>query len=243
VERPLEEISFMFIGHYAVGWAGRGALGRSPRGPSLGTWFLAIQWLDLIWPPLVLLGIEEVRIDPGNTAFTPLNFVSYPYSHSLLMAAAWAVAFGAVYRWRSGDARGGFWLAGGVFSHWVLDWVTHGPDLPLYPGSAVRVGLGLWNSVPASLVVEIALFVVGVGLYARATRASDRRGVLANWGLVALLAAIYLANVLGPPPPGVGAVAWSALSLWLLAAWGYWIDRHRVPRGDPAPAALAPGSP
>jgi len=233
----------VFIGHYAVGWAGRSVLGRTPRGPSLGTWFLAIQWLDLIWPPLVLLGIEEVRIDPGNTAFTPLDFVSYPYSHSLLMALVWAVGFGAVYRWRSGDGRGSLWLAGGVLSHWVLDWVTHRPDLPLYPGSAVRLGLGLWESVPAALAVEIALFVAGVALYARATRPADRWGALANWGLVAFLAAIYLANLFGPPPPGPAAVAWSALSLWLLVAWGYWIDRHRGPRGGPAPSAPASGAP
>jgi len=218
----------MFIGHYAVGHAGRAALPGRPGAPSLGTWFLAVQWLDLLWPLLVLAGIERVRIDPGNTAFTPLDFEHYPYTHSLLAALVWAVGFAAVYRWRTGNGRAALWLGGGVFSHWVLDWITHGPDLPLWPGSDVKVGLGLWNSVPGTLVVEVALFVAAVVWYARATRATDAVGRWAWWVLVAFLAVIYVGNVFGPPPPGVSAIGVAGLALWLLVAWAYWIDRHRV---------------
>lgn len=235
----------MFVGHYAVGSAARALLRRGPAsgaaggagGPSLGAWFLAVQWLDLVWPVLVLLGIERVRIDPGNTAFTPLHFVYYPWSHSLLAAVAWGAAFAAVYRWRTGDGRGGAWLGAGVLSHWVLDWISHRADLPLYPGGSLHVGLGLWHSVPATLVVEGGAFVLAVALYSRHTRARDRTGTWAWWGLVALLAAAYLANLLGPPPPGAAAVAAAALGLWLFVAWAFWVERHR------SSAVLSPRQP
>ena len=76
----------MFIGHFAV------ALGAKKVAPavSLGTMFLAAQLADLLWPTFVLLGIERVEIAPGATAVTPLDFVSYPYSHSLLALALWS---------------------------------------------------------------------------------------------------------------------------------------------------------
>lgn len=234
----------MFLGHYAVGCAARAAsLGSAepsptapaPRGPSLGTWFLAVQWLDLVWPFLVLAGIEQVRVAPGLTPATPLDFVHYPYTHSALAALVWAALFAGVYRWRTGNGRGALWLAGGVFSHWVLDLVVHVPDLPLYPGGP-KVGLGLWHSMAGTLVVEIGLMVVGAVLYTRATRPADAVGRYAWWGLLAFLAVAYASAVFGPPPPSGTAVGASALALWLLVPWGYWIDRHRVPRAT-APAA------
>ena len=214
----------MFIGHFAVGLAAKRV---SPR-TSLGTLFLAAQLLDLVWPALVLLGIEEVRIEPGNTAFTPLAFVSYPWSHGLLTAAIWAVAFGLVYAVARGSARGGWVVGALVLSHWVLDFVTHRPDLPLAPGAA-KVGLGLWGSVPATLAVEGALFAAGVAVYARATRPRDRTGRLAFLALVLFLAGVYAANVAGPPPPSVRAVGAAGLLMWLFVPWAAWIDRHREP--------------
>ena len=219
----------MFIGHYAVAAAGRGALQGPGRAPSLGTWFLAVQWLDLVWPLLVLAGIERVEIAPGITALTPLDFVHYPWTHSLAAALVWGALFAVGYRWRTGDGRAGLWLGGGVFSHWVLDWFTHRADLPLYPGGALRVGLGLWDHPAAAVIVEGALFAAAVAFYARTTHAVDRTGRWAWWVLVAFLALAYVANLLGPPPPNVTALAVSALALWLLVPWAYWIDRHRAP--------------
>lgn len=216
----------MFIGHYAVGFGARAA---APR-PSLGTWFLAVQWLDVIWPPFVLLGWEQVRIDPGNTTLTPLDFVHYPYSHSLLAAALWGAVFALVYRLRRGGRWAPLGLWGAVMSHWVLDWLTHRPDLPLYPGGTVRVGLGLWNHPVPAVVLEAGLFIVGLGLYLRTTRARDRTGRYALWALVALLLVVYVGNLFAPPPPNATAVAISALALWLLVPWAYWIDRHRTGR-------------
>jgi hypothetical protein len=116
-----------------------------------------------------------------------------------------------------------------VASHWVLDALTHRPDLPLTPGAdSARVGLGLWNSLPGTIAVEGLLFAGGLWLYAKATSALDRAGRFALWGLVAFLLAIYAANLFGPPPPSGMAAAWSALAMWLLVAWGYWVDRHRA---------------
>jgi hypothetical protein len=192
---------------------------------------------------LILTGVEEVRVDPGNTAFTPLDFVSYPWTHSLLMVLLWGVALGLAYRSGAGrsagpaahvasPARRATVLAALVVSHWVLDFLTHRPDLPLAPG-APKVGLALWNSVPATLALEGALFAGGVYLYARTTRPRSRTGRYALWALVGSLTAIYVANVMGPPPPGPGAIGAAGLAMWLFVPWAVWIDRNRE---------VAPGS-
>ena len=116
-------------------------------------------------------------------------------------------------------------------SHWLLDLLTHRPDLPLAPGFETRVGLGIWESLPATLLVELGLFALGVALYLRATRAADRTGTIALWAMVGFLLLAYAANIFGPPPPSMSAVAWAGNAQWLLVAWGYWIDRHRQARG------------
>jgi len=213
----------MFIGHFAVGLAAKRVAPRT----SLGTLFAAAQLLDLVWPVLVLAGLETVRIDPGNTAFTPLDFVSYPWTHSLLLVLLWAAAFALAYRWRRDYARGAWVVGALVVSHWLLDLVTHRPDLPLAPGAA-KVGLGLWNSVAATLVVEGALFAAGVYLYATGTRARTRTGRVALWALVLFLIGIYAANM-GPPPPSARAIGAAGLLMWLFIPWAVWIDRNRAP--------------
>ena len=214
----------MFIGHIAVGLAAK----RVAPKTSLGLLVAAPLALDLLWPILVLAGVERVRISPGDTAFTPLAFTSYPWSHSLLMSLVWSVAAGAAYWvWRRYRA-GALVLAGGVFSHWVLDAVSHRPDLPLYPGSGTMIGLGLWNSVPATLAVECTMFAAGVWLYASGTRSSDRVGRYGFWAFVAFLAAVCAMNVFGPPPPSVRAIGFAGLALWLLPLWAWWFDSHRT---------------
>jgi hypothetical protein len=213
----------MFIGHFAVAFAAKKAAPKVP----LGALFIGAQFLDLLWPVCVLMGLETVRIHPGDTAVTPLEFVSYPWSHSLLLAIFWGVLLGfAVLLTRSSKA-GAAVAALLVVSHWVLDWITHRPDLQLWPGSPSRYGLGLWNSLPWTLAVEGALFVAGIALYARATAASSRAGRWGLWLLVGFLAAIYLASVFGPTPPSAEAVAWSGVGMWLLVFWGYWLDGRR----------------
>jgi len=214
----------MFIGHYALGLGSK----RLAPGVSLGALFLACQWADLLWPTLVMAGVESFEIRPGNTAVTPLDFKYYPYSHSLLALVVWGAVLALIYRAVSGSTRRGALVLGAlVVSHWVLDVVVHRPDLPLAPGTGLRLGLGLWNSIPATLAVEFGLFAAGVWLYSKATVARDRIGSLGFWALVIFLALVEIANIFGPPPPSIGAVTVSAQALWLLVAWGYWVDRHR----------------
>jgi hypothetical protein len=115
-----------------------------------------------------------------------------------------------------------------VVSHWVLDALVHRPDLPLYPGGQLLVGAGLWNSVPATLLLEIAALSAGAAVFVFSTRAADAIGRWALAALLGLLLAIYVANLLGPVPPDITAVAYAGHAQWLLVAWGYWIDAHRV---------------
>ncbi len=206
----------MFIGHHAAAFAAK----RFAPQVSLGTLFAAAILLDLIWPILLLLGLEHVRIAPGITAFTPLDFYDYPITHSLLAAIGWSVAFAILVR------RQPVIVGATVLSHWVLDFVTHRPDLPLWPGGP-KFGLGLWSSVPATMIVEVGLFVAALVVYLRMTRARDRAGRASLWLLVAFLAIVYAGNLFSPPPPDVTAIGWAGLAQWLFVPWGFWIDRHR----------------
>ncbi|HEY6105675.1 MAG TPA: hypothetical protein VIV59_06815 [Anaeromyxobacteraceae bacterium] len=221
----------MFLGHFAVGLAAKRVAPRT----SLGTLFAAAQLVDLVWPVLVMLGVESLRIDPGNTAFTPLDFVHYPWTHSLLMVVLWGALFGLLYRARTGYQRGAFAVAALVVSHWVLDLISHRPDLPLAPGLSTKVGLGLWNSVPATMIVEVALFAAGLTIYLAATRAMNWRGWLPPWAFAAVMLLIYAWN-LSQVPPGPIAAASGALGMWLFVLWAWWFDRNREPRAEPAPA-------
>lgn len=214
----------MFIGHFGIGFAAK------PVAPkvSLGALFIAAQFLDLLWPTLLLLGVERVRIVPGATTVTPMVFEHYPISHSLLAVAGWAVLIGCAYLLLRRDRIGALVLGMLVISHWALDVIVHQPDLPLFPGSATVVGLNAWSSLPLTLAIELPLFALGVWLYARATTASDAIG---RWGfraLVAFLLIVYAGNLFGAPPPSPEAIAWVCQSQWLLVLWSYWIDNHRV---------------
>jgi hypothetical protein len=121
-------------------------------------------------------------------------------------------------------------IAAVVISHWVLDVVSHRPDMPLTPFDQTKLGLGLWNSRPATIVVELVMLVAGVVLYVSTTRPRNRTGMLALAGFITFLLVINVGNMYGPPPSSVDAVAYSALLMWLFVAWGYWIDRHREAR-------------
>jgi membrane-bound metal-dependent hydrolase YbcI (DUF457 family) len=214
----------MFIGHYAVAFAAKRA---APR-VSLGVLVAATSLLDLLWPAFLLLGWEQVRIEPGNTALAPLAFVRYPFSHSLLAAAGWSVLCGLLY-WSATRYRSGALVVALVaLSHWYLDAVVHRPDLPLYPGSALKLGLGLWNSIPAAVLLEGAMFAGGVWLYASATRATDAVGRYAFAAFVAFMVLAYVGNLLGPPPPSWQAVAWVGLAAWIFPFWAEWFDRRRA---------------
>lgn len=213
----------MFIGHFGAGFAAKRVAGKT----SLGTFFLASQFIDLLWPTLLLVGVESVRIAPGDTRLTPLEFTHYPYSHSLLAVIAWAVLFGSAYYIIRRTAWPAIVCTALVISHWLLDALSHRPDLPLFPGSSIRIGLGLWNHPAPAVGFELLIFAGGLFLYMRTTRALDRIGSVGLWCLAAFLLLIYGVNLFGPPPPSVDAIAWASQAQWLLVAWGYRVDRHR----------------
>ena len=217
----------MFIGHFATGLAAKKVVQK----PSLGTLFIAAQFIDLLWPLLLIFGLESVVVDPGNTVVTPLNFTNYPISHSMLAVLIWALLFGGVYYMIKKDKKTSIWLGVLVFSHWLLDFLTHRPDLPLIPGLVqMKVGLGLWNSLAGTLIVELGLFGLGIYLYLSATKSRNKTGIYAFWSLVVFLLIIYTGNIIGPPPPSdVFAIGMMGMSQWLLVIWAYWIDYNREP--------------
>src|SRR5688572_2399951 len=200
----------MFIGHPAAAFA---AKRLAPR-VGLGTLFAAAVGLDLIWPFFALAGLEHFRIDPGNTAFTPIDFYDYPWTHSMIMALAWSAVAAIIYFAIRKFGREAIVVGAAVFSHWILDFVTHRPDLPLWPGGP-KAGLGLWNSKPLTVLVEVLLFAVCLVLYLRGTTPRDRIGTIALWALVIFLGLIYLSNLVSPPPPSWQAVAVIAIAQWL----------------------------
>jgi len=214
----------VFIGHYAVAFAAKRAAPRA----SLGTYVAAAIFLDMLWPVFLLLSIESVRIAPGITAFSPFDFVHYPWSHSLLMAAVWAVLFGGTHYFVRRDAATAKMLCAVVLSHWALDWVTHRPDLPLAPGVGFRTGLGLWSSIAGTVAVEVALFLAAGLWYERATEALDGVGRWAWYSMIAALLVCYGASLATPHAGQEGMLAWGAIAFWLFIPWAAWTDRHRV---------------
>ncbi|MBI4508742.1 MAG: hypothetical protein HY698_03835 [Deltaproteobacteria bacterium] len=213
----------MFVGHFAVGFAGKS---MAPRA-SLGMLMVAPLLLDMLWPIFLATGAESVRIVPGITAVNPLDLHHYPYSHSLVTSLGWSLGLGLLYYAVTRYKRESVVIALAVFSHWILDFVSHRPDMPIVPGGSARVGLGLWNSVGGTILVEGALFFAGVFSYAKNTTARTRRGGIGFWSLVMVLAVMYAANFFAPPPPSVEMLIISAFAMWLFVPWAWWVDRNR----------------
>ena len=214
----------MFLGHFGAGFAGK----KFSKSASLGTYFMAAQWIDLLWPILLLLGIEKVKIEPGISNVTPLNFNYYPFTHSLAAAIIWGVIFGVIYFLIKKNAKTSIILGVFVVSHWVLDFLVHIPDLPIFPGSELKVGLGLWNSFTATIILEGLIFGVGVYLYYKSTKSKNKTGIYSLIGLIIFLILIYISNLFGPPPDSVKAIGIVGNAQWLIILWGYWIDKNRM---------------
>lgn len=213
----------MFIGHFGAGLIGK----KIDKLPSLGTMLLAAQLIDLVWPILLLLGIERVEIDPGNTLITPLNFVYYPFTHSLLFVLLWGIAFGGVYFMLKKNLKSALLLGSLVISHWFLDLLVHRPDLPLTLANENFVGFNGWNSLVITLLLELGIFFTGVYFYNSVTKAKNKVGTIGFWSLVVFLIITYFANLFGPVPPDTNAIAFGGLAMWLLVAWAYWVDKNR----------------
>ena len=213
----------MFIGHFGVGF---GAKKAAPR-VSLGTLFIAAQFLDLLWPILLLFNIENVVIHPELSGSRMLEFSNYPYTHSLLFALIWSVAFGVIYFLVKKDAKSAVVLAICVLSHWILDLVVHFQDLPLFPGKSPMVGFGLWSSTIGTTIAEAAVFTLGLFIYLNKTVAKNAKGRIVLWILVGLLILAHVSSMYTPPPPNENALAWSAQFQWLFVILAYWADANR----------------
>jgi hypothetical protein len=218
----------MFLGHFGVAFAAKKAAPKA----SLGTLVFAAQFADLLWPVLLLLGIEKVRIVPGLLPASPFDFTSYPLSHSLVTQIAWGALIVLVYFGFKREGRDALLVGALVPTHWILDFIAHRPDMPIYPGGA-KYGLGMWNSIALTLAVEYVLFAAGIAIYVSVARAKDKMGIFAFWSLVVVLGVLYPASLFGPPPPNTQVLAESALAIWLTVPWTAWADRHwqRNPAG------------
>jgi membrane-bound metal-dependent hydrolase YbcI (DUF457 family) len=186
----------MFLGHYGLAF---GAKKVAPQ-VSLLTLFVAVEFVDILWPFMLVLDIEKVKIQPGFTEVTPFEFVHYPYTHSLVMGVVWGVLFGLGYWLFRKDTRGAIVVALAVLSHWFLDLVVHIPDLPLTPFGAEKVGMGMWNSLPLTVLTETIIFVAGVFIYIRNTRAINAKGKWGLWALIIFFVVAEVFNMFGPPP-------------------------------------------
>ena len=129
----------MFVGHYGVSFAAKPAARSVP----LWVWFIAVQWLDVVWSILVLLGIEKLRIAPGFTEANPLDLYYMPFTHGLPGAISLSLLLGGIVALfvRQNRGRTLLLVAAAALSHWVLDLVVHTPDLPLYGIPTARAAL------------------------------------------------------------------------------------------------------
>ena len=212
----------MVLGHFGVGF---GAKRFAPK-VSLGTLFIAVQWADLLWPVLLLLNIEHVELRKGDPKF-PLDFTYYPVTHSLLMGMVWGFLFGLLYWFVRKEIKGAVVLGICVVSHWVLDLIVHAPDLPLFPDNSGKVGLGLWNYPVPAIIIEALIFIAGLVLYLRTTRAKKKAGNWGLWLLVVLLILNQIAGAVSPMPPSAHAIGWAAQYQWIFVFLGYWVDKNR----------------
>jgi hypothetical protein len=215
----------MFVGHFAVGFAAK------PIAPkvSLATLILATALADVLWIVFFTAGLEQVVIEPGLMAANSLNLVSVPFSHGLVMDVVWALLFAGLYFAARRDSRGAGVIFAAVLSHWILDVVSHRPDMPLAPGSDIRFGLGLWNSRLATLIVEGTLWFAAVAVYVRATRPRGPAGLYAFWPVIVVLTAFWLISLRGDPPPSLGFLAaFNVIFMAVILAWAAWMNRARL---------------
>jgi hypothetical protein len=217
----------MFVGHCAVALVAK----RAEPTINLGTFVFAAMFADFAWCVFMLLGVEHVQFKSGMGAGNYFYATNIAMSHSLLMDAVWATLLGSVYLlWRH-FPRGALILFLVVLSHWLLDVVSHRPDMPIAPGMHAHVGLGLWNSIPATLLVEGGFWSLAIILYVRVTRPKSLTGTFVFWSGVVLLTLVWFSNIAGPPPQNPRAAPFASLIIFsVTVAWAYWVDGVRVPR-------------
>jgi hypothetical protein len=231
----------MFVGHIGVGLAAKAAAPRS----SLATLVLAAVLLDLLVWAFVVAGVEHIAIKPGITATNAFDLYDYPISHSLLMAVVWGAAMATAYDVTRRYLRGALLVFIAVVSHWVLDFISHRPDMPLAPGVHHYYGLGLFNSRIGMLLVEGLIWFGGIVIYELTTRSSRRAGFWTFYIGVATLTWLWVSSLSGAAPridpKTIGIIDFFFLAI--LAAWAYVVDRIRITtrQADKAPLVRIAG--
>ena len=214
----------MFIGHFGIGF---GAKKYAPA-ISLGVLFIAAQFLDLLWPSLLLLDLEHVVISPGITKVMPYDFIDYPISHSLIMVVGWGFILALLAKFMFKNLKYSIIIFLCVISHWFLDLIVHRPDLPIIPGDSTLLGFGLWNYPFLTALIEGVIFIAGVFLYLKATSSKNNHGKYGLIVLIVLFIVIQVGSMLGPPPPSVNAIAWVGQSQWLFVILAFYVDKNRI---------------
>jgi hypothetical protein len=217
----------MLVGHLAVAFLAK----RADPALPLGTLVLAAMLPDLLWPVFTAAGLERVAFGSGLGAGNYFQAIDITMSHSLATGAVWAVLLAAIVATTA--SRRSVWLVVAlVLSHWVLDVVSHRPDVPLAPGLPVRLGLGLWTSIPATILVEGGLWLAAIVVYARATRPTGRAGTYVFWAAIPLITLIWYNNIAGPPPPNPSTAPLASLVLFaFVVCWAFLVNRLRPPPG------------
>jgi len=212
----------MLVGHLAVGFISK----RIEPKLSLGTCLLAPLLADLLLFVFVILGIEQIEFGSGSGAAQFLHAINIGYSHSLLMGVVWAALLAGAYYALRHSVRAASILVAGVISHWVLDVISHQPDMPLAPGVNTELGFRLWSSIPATLAIEGGLWVVALIAYARMPARRSWPWWIVFGAGVLLLTLSWIGNISGPPPanPRTAPMA-SLIFITLVVAWGHWLNR------------------
>ena len=216
----------MFVGHYAASLA----LKKFEKRASLGVLFLAVQFVDIIFFPFVLLGIEHMNIVENFTESTHFELVYMPYTHSLLAFVLWSVAAYAVFRWVIVKNHAvALVVALAVFSHWLFDLIVHTPDLPLWGDTTVKLGFGLWNNAIATYALEAGLLLLALWLYLRSTKATTAVGRYGMVVFVGFLLIVNVSNIFAPPmvDTKLGLAIFALASYLLFAVAAFWLDRKR----------------
>ena len=215
----------MLIGHFGVSFAAKKA---APK-VSLATLFIATQFVDLVWPFLLIFHVEKVAVVPGYTKYNAYEFLYFPYTHSLLMGAVWGLLVGILYQLWKKDTRGAIVVGLCVLSHWFLDLIVHTTDLPLTPFSDYKVGFGLWNYFAATLIVETILFLGGAYIYATITKAKNNIGKWGLYTLVILLLIFSISSAFGPTPPDSIKILFVSfmIVMSLIVSLAWWVDKNR----------------
>lgn len=218
----------MFIGHFAPAFIAA----THPKSPNLALLIIASQLVDFGFFGLALFGIENFRITPGITAMNPLDLYDMPYTHSLAGASIWGIGFGAIIYTFTKNIKGAIIGAAIVVSHWVLDFLVHGPDLTLI-GSPPKLGFGLWNHPIIAMPLEFIITFAALAFYGIKTKAVQKSNSKKSYALYTMIAILLLLQAFDwfapkPQKPDAMLMISALLSFTIVAIIAYWLGKTRM---------------